>query len=120
MFVYHNVEPDRREINDCVIRAMQLGLDIPYFDIVDLLYKNGVNNCCDTLNIECYEKLLDDYFGLLHYFVSNKTVAEIVDEHNNHILIIRIDGHLTVGMFGNIHDIWDCSDEEVTDFWVVY
>lgn len=52
-------------------------------------------------------------------YVEKKTLKEIADKFCNEILLLRIDGHLTTSVKGTIYDIWDCSNEIVTDFWVI-
>lgn len=37
----------------------------------------------------------------------------------DNIVIMRVDGHLTVAMYSQILDIWDCSDELVDVYWLI-
>ena len=119
MFKYHNENPQGYHIPDCVIRAITLALNIPYNEVVSLLLKNGKYYSCDCLNKVCYEKLLDYDFGLPHYFGNKKKAKDIAQEFSNDILILRMEGHLSCSIYGVIHDIWNCSYEEITDFWIV-
>ena len=120
MFKYHNENPNGYEVPDCVIRAIKLACNIPsYYDVVDLLKRNGDEFNCDELCVCCYEKLLDYDFKLPHLTSSNKTVEEVAKDFPYNTLLIRMDGHITVSINSVIHDIWDCSYEFVTDFWIV-
>ena len=119
MYKYYNNNPDNEKLSDCVIRAMTLALDIDYYDIVSLLYENGEKYKCHPLSVDCYGKLLDEYFGLKHYTGYGKTIGEISKEFKDNILLVRTNGHLTTSMYGNICDIWDCSDKIATDFWII-
>ena len=40
-YIYHNVSPNGQRRNDCVVRALSLGLDLDYFDVEDLLLEIG-------------------------------------------------------------------------------
>lgn len=120
MFVYYNANPNHQHIGDCVIRAMSLALDLDYYEVIGLLYFNSDFFNCDMLVRECYEKVLEDQFGLDKVKVkTHKTVEEIAEEFSDNILLIRIKGHLTCSMYGRIYDIWDCSNEQVDCFWII-
>lgn len=119
MFKYHNENPQNYHIPDCVIRAITLAMNIPYYEVVMLLQDNGNYYSCDCLNKMCYEKLLDYDFGLKHYIGNGKMAEDVANDFPNNILILRMDGHLSTSVYGVIHDIWDCSNEEITDFWIV-
>lgn len=118
-FKYHNINPNGYHIPDCVPRAISTAMNIDYYGVLSMLHKNGKYYSCDELCVCCYEKLLDHDFNLPHFKSKNKTVQEIANDFINNILIIRIDGHLTCAMYGNIYDIWNCSDKIATDFWIV-
>lgn len=119
MFKYFNVNPDGEHTGDCVIRAIALALDLDYYEVIHLLDKISNYFNCDILVKDCYKKLLNEEFKLPMIKVNNKTVEEVVNDFRNNILILRIDGHLTCAKYGNIYDIWDCSQELVDVFWVI-
>jgi hypothetical protein len=118
-YKYFNRNPNGYKIPDCVIRAISTALNINYYDVVKLLHQNAIQYRCDDLCVCCYEKLLDIDLELPHYYGNNRTVKEIADKFCNEILLLRIEGHLTTSVKGTIYDIWDCSNEIVTDFWVI-
>ena len=74
---------------------------------------------CEELNVRCYEKLLDFDLDLPHYVGNGSTAYEVAEDFKDNILILRMEGHLSCSLFGDIWDIWDCSEEIVTDFWIV-
>lgn len=113
------IRSENYHIPDCVVRAIKTATKIPYYDVVKLLHNNGKIFRCDDLSVRCYEYLLDYDLGLPHYKGNNKTVEEIANDFPNNTLLIRIKGHLTTSLNGVILDIWDCSYEKVTDFWIV-
>lgn len=116
---YFNTNPNGYHIPDCVIRAISLAMSIPYDEVVELLSINGEQYKCDCLNKICYEKLLDYDFSLKHLLGNGRTAEEVANDFPNDILLLRMEGHLSCSIFGVIHDIWDCSQEIVTDFWIV-
>lgn len=118
-YKYHNENPNGYHIPDCVIRAIKLALNIPYYKVVELLALNGKVFKCDCLNKMCYEKLLDYDFNLPHYKGNGNTANEVANDFKDKTLLLRMQGHLSCSINGIIHDIWDCSDEIITDFWII-
>lgn len=120
MFKYHNENPNGYHIPDCVIRAITTAIpELSYYDVICKLKINANMFNCDELNVRCYEKLLDIDFDLPHYIGNGKTASEVALDFRNDIVILRMEGHLSVSVYGIIHDIWDCSNEVITDFWLV-
>lgn len=118
-YIYHNVSPNGQRRNDCVVRALSLGLDLDYFDVEDLLIEIGDYYECEELCVCCYKYLLENIIGLKPYNGNNRTVDEIVEENPDCILIIRVEGHLTCAIRGAIYDIFDCGDMIVDRYWIV-
>ena len=120
MYKYYNENPNGYHIPDCVIRAITTAMpDLSYYDVIVKLKMNGDLFKCDELNVRCYEKLLDIDFDLPHYLGNGKTAEEVAEDFPDDILLLRMNGHLSVSLFGVIHDIWNCSSKEITDFWIV-
>lgn len=119
MFKYHNENPNGYHIPDCVIRAITTATNLSYYDVISKLKVNADMFQCDELNVRCYEKLLDYDFNLPHYISTNKKAKEVAYDFRNDIVILRMKGHLSVSIYGVIHDIWNCSEELITDFWIV-
>lgn len=119
MFKYYNANPQNYHIPDCVIRAISTALGLDYFEVVEMLHLNGELFQCDDLSVRCYEKLLDYDFGLPHFVGNGNSAEKIARDFGNDIVILRMDGHLSVSIYGVIYDIFDCSEEIITDFWLV-
>lgn len=107
------------KIPDCVTRAITTATGLSYYDVANMLHYNGKIFQCDELSVVCYEHLLDYDLDFIHYKGYGKSVEEIANDFKNHILLIRINGHLTVSMYGTIYDLFDCTKEIATDFWIV-
>jgi hypothetical protein len=119
MYKYYNAEPDGESLSDCVIRAICTALDLPYYDVVDMLSNNGSFRDCDAICVDCYGKLLTHNLRLPHYIGDNAPVQQIADDFSDSVVLIRIQGHLTCSIYGKIYDTWDCTNKPCTDFWVV-
>lgn len=119
-FRYYNSNPEGKRLEDCVCRAISTALNMDYYEVAGLLFLNGAFYDCDELCIYCYENLLDNFFGLEHYNVDYSiTFNELAESLPNEIILIRGNGHLSCALYGEIRDIWDCSDMLVTDYWVI-
>lgn len=120
MWRYYNRNPDKREEEDCVCRAISTALGITYRAAEGLLDLSADAERCEPLCVCCYHHLLEDGFGLeVKYCNFKRTVAEVAKRHKNQKVIIRVEGHLTCAIFGDVLDIWDCTDELVDCYWVV-
>lgn len=118
MFKFYNCNPLRKKLPDCVCRAMSLAFRTNYYVMEDILHENGLCYDCDEINIDCYNKLLED-MGLTSISCNGKTVDDICKEYPEDIVLVRLEGHMTCCVNGNCYDIWDCTKEEVDRYWVI-
>lgn len=118
-YIYYNASPNGQRRNDCVVRALSLALDLDYFDVEDLLVEIGDYYDCEELCVECYSYLLNAIIGLKTYDGMGKTVGETAREHPNSVLLIRVEGHLTVSINSAIYDTFDCTNEICDRYWIV-
>ena len=119
MFKYYNSNPNGYHIPDCVVRAISTATGLSYYDVVSMLKINSSIFKCDELCVRCYEKLLDYDLELPHYMGGGRKAMELAEDFPYDTIIIRMEGHLSLAICGCIYDIWDCSHEIVTDFWIV-
>lgn len=118
-FVYYNVNPKGIREEDCVTRAITLATGLDYEDIADKLYLTAELLDCQKLCMYCYRRLIEDVFKFKEVDGGGMTVEEFADLHPYGIYLIRIEGHITVSVYGEIWDIWDCRDELVDTVWEV-
>lgn len=118
-YKYYNRNPNGYHLPDCVIRAISTAMDMDYDEVVELLMENGKLYGCDMLNICCYDRLLTYNFNLPNYYGDGRTAAELAEDYPNNILLLRMPQHLSCSIHGVIHDIWDCSNQIVTHYWIV-
>lgn len=119
-YKYYNHNPNNVKIKDCVCRAISTATGLHYEAIDNLLEIVSNQYNCDKLCVCCYHKLLEN---VLCYDRINcdfeKTVEEVAIENPRYKIIIRINAHLTTSIYGNILDIWDCSEELVDCYWII-
>lgn len=117
MFIYYNVNPEGKKVSDCVIRAISLASGLPYRIIEDKLYYSSKLLECDMFCLNCYSFLLDDYFKYPRINARGMTVREFSQIYKKGVYLVRMKGHISVIWDSNIIDIWDCSNEIITDCW---
>lgn len=118
-YKFYNANPLKKIEQDCVTRAISRAVKLPYNVIKYKLHLIAELYECEKLCVCCYYHLLEKVFGLVTKNANKKTVKEIAEDYKNNIIIIRIDGHLTMAEYGVIYDIWDCRDEVADVFWIV-
>jgi hypothetical protein len=118
-FKFYNANPLGKIESDCVCRAISRAVKMPYKVVEEKLNAIGVLFECESLCVCCYHHLLENVFGLQKQFANGRTVKEIAKQFNNNIVIIRIQGHLTMSEFGVVYDLWDCTDEVADVFWLI-
>lgn len=120
MWRYYNRNPEKKEEEDCVCRAISTALGITYRAAEGLIAMAADAEECEPLCVCCYHHLLEDGFGLKpRYSRYRHTVEDIAKMYKDRKVIVRVDGHLTCAIFGEILDIWDCSEELVDCYWLV-
>lgn len=118
-YKYYNRNPEHKEKEDCVCRAISTATGLKYYAVNRLLEMTAYNYSCDMLCKSCYHNLLDGVLGYKCIKCKNTTVGELSDEYFDKKIIIRINSHLTCSIYGVVLDIWDCSDEKVDCFWII-
>lgn len=118
MFKLYNRNPRNEKLPDCVCRAISLATDCDYDVVMRLLYENGIDYGCETLCVDCYSKMLND-IGYECKDAAGKTIKQIADENQSETILVRIDGHLTCCINGDCYDLWDCSGEKATCYWLI-
>lgn len=119
-YQYYNRNPEGKEIEDCVCRAISTATGLKYAAVENLLQLSADSYRCEKLCICCYPYLLENILCYPVYFCeSGETVGEIAQKYSDSKVIIRISGHLSTALYGTILDIWNCSNKEVDCYWLV-
>ena len=118
-YKFYNANPLKKIEQDCVCRAISRATRLSYKNIEHKLKLIGELCDCDELCVCCYNHLLENVFGLKSKKANGKLVRDVVNDYNENILLLRLEGHLTMAEFGVVYDLWDCRDEKVDIFWIV-
>lgn len=103
-----------------MVRAISVGANLPYRKVERLLKLNAQKHHCEERTCDCYSYLLEDYFGYKRHECDYQyTVQEIADMYPNNVVLMRLDGHLTVSIKKIVTDIFDCTNELVDVYWFV-
>ena len=120
-WTYHNQNPTKREVNDCVVRAISLAegnsWDSTYNKLSEIARMNG------TLldDVSFVEPYLDSKYDKVCHLCKNckKTVNDICDEYTNGIYLITMKGHITCIIDGVLYDTWDCGNKLIWCVWKI-
>lgn len=115
-----NLQPLGKLEEDCVTRAISLATGQDYKTIQEQLFLISELFECEKLCVCCYKHLLDYVYNFERIEATQgMTIEEFLEEFNTGIFIIRVDGHLTCAIDGNIIDTWDCTNKIVDIAWFV-
>ena len=117
MYTYHNVNPQGERINDCVTRAIKLASGLEYSTIRRKLFHTARLLDCEKLCWTCYMFFIQEVLGYQVVNCDHMTVRDFAKKHPQGTYLIRIQGHLTCLIDGQVHDIWDCTNEGCTIAW---
>lgn len=139
-YVYWNQNPKKVITTDCVIRALSLGLDLPYEQVVMELAEQQCKYGFDDGDpkaiarylkskgwIKCKQPRNDDNTRMTGREFCMKLVHPIYcEELTNLPRFCRIDSvianvgshHIVAIKNGKIHDTWNCSENCVGNVWV--
>lgn len=109
-FKYLNVNPLDMKESDCVVRAISSASGYSYAEIQDKLYYISKIFDCDELCVSCYKHLLENVFKYDREYCRGMTTREFCEEHPYGTYLVRIQGHLTTIIDGDVNDTWDCGD----------
>lgn len=119
MYKYYNGNPLGEIENDCVCKSISRAMSMDYYNVEEKLYLIAQLFECDELCVCCYKHLLENVFGLVPKMANGATVSDISRAYRDDVVLIRIDGHLTVSEYGVVYDLWDCTHEIADVYWIV-
>lgn len=109
-FKFVNVNPSGAKTDDCVTRAITLASGLDYFDIQEKLVLTSKLFGCDRLARCCYQNLLEYVLKYTPIECQGLTVNEFCELHPYGTYLVRIQGHLTTVIDGDVNDTWYCGD----------
>ena len=121
-FTYYNANPKNKETGDCVIRALSLVCNVPYYDVLNELVKSQIKSGYMINDSHNWSKFLKDrgFVKLPAPRTSEKNrFYEGYKVNDNSTLFVKIGSHHVVGIKNfKIHDIWDSTDDCVGQVWL--
>lgn len=115
---YYNNNPYGYEENDCVTRAITLSTGEDYLEVAHKLDLVAELLDCEKLCVCCYQFLISQVYGFPEIkFDKGITVGEFAEKHPQGIFLVRMQGHITSLVDGEIWDLWNCSDKLPTNIW---
>lgn len=106
MFKYLNRNPYGANIDDCVIRAISLALDIDYMQVFDDLCKIADELDSEVDRSDVFIKYLKSKNWEYYEPKLDMTVKKLTDLSNDPALIV-VNGHMTFVKDGNTYDTWN-------------
>lgn len=121
MFIYYNGNPMRRNVGDCVVRAISkatgdswektyLGLCLKGYEMGDMPSANSVWGAYLTDN------------GFKRGIIPNKcpdcyTVADFCEDNPHGSFVLALSSHAVAVINGDVFDTWDSTEEIPIYFW---
>lgn len=124
LYKYYNPNPSKKEVGDCVERALCVVTDRDWLSVYDELCAVGRQVFAPPGHKTCYEKFLKDN-GFTYVGVSNRkgtkrpTVAGFTKEHKtgSHLLVVA--NHLVGVKDGCYYDTWDSGEKCLYGYWSI-
>lgn len=121
MWVKTNLNPEKKEVGDCVIRALAIALDMTWTEVYDDLY---------LLGREWHDMMSsNEVWGLYLYrhgfepFMLSKTcpqcltVKEFCKKYPRGTYVIGTGDHAVAVINGDYFDSWDSGNSVASYFW---
>ena len=119
MFIEKNVNPYGANIDDCVIRAISLTLNIPYYDVFDELCELADKLDYTVNSFGVFKVYLDNHGYECRVMEEKMTVKQFSQKFYKGKYLLLVNGHMTTCICGNIYDTWNPSRYKVQFLWVV-
>ena len=124
MWIYANPNPAKKQVSDCVIRAIAVALNMPWLTVFDEL--NSVARM--DFNMPSDNHVWGHYLYIKGFrpFLLPKscpdcvTVREFARIFNNGIYIVGTGTHAVAIINGDYYDSWDSGNEIPSYFWKTY
>lgn len=121
MWVKANPNPLKKEVPDCVIRAISIALNRPWIVVYDDLCELGRKECNMPSADSVWGRYLFDLgfepFMLPSVCPRCTTIGEFTKMYPKGVYIIGTGSHAVAVIDGNYFDSWDSGQEVATFFW---
>ena len=121
MWIKANPNPCKKEAPDCVIRAICIALQRPWFTVYDELCRLGREECNMPSADAVWGKYLYQHGFEPFLLPQSCPVCVTIDAFTRHFpvgtYIIGTGGHAVCVADGNYYDSWDSGNETPSFFW---
>ena len=114
-------EPQKWHLGDCSVRSVCAATGLTWVEAYNKMSESALKvfepfNCSKGFE-QC---MLDFGFKKMSYpkGKTRETVKEFADNHKNEIAILVLSGHFVCCKNGNYHDVWDCGNKTVYNYYV--
>lgn len=121
MFIHRNPNPNGSYVGDCVIRALSIAMQKPWYDVyVDLCLQGLMMYDMPSSNRVWNEYLKTE--GYTRHVIPSDcpgcyTVRDFCGEHFKGTYILGTGTHVIAVINGNYFDTWDSGDESPIYYW---
>lgn len=110
---YLNLNPCRRSLGDCAVRAVGVALGVDWYEAYDLLSDEARRQC----DMPSSDDVIDDVLAR-HGFSEpipayGVTAGDFCRSHPRGVYVLALSGHVATTVDGNLYDLWDSSGERV-------
>ena len=121
-----NVNPKNKKTGDCVIRALSLGLNKDYWQVVDDLMQVYKKTGYIINEKQCFKKYLEKLGYEMQKMPrrENKTrytlyafIEELAKPDETYLVLVA--HHITCVKGKTLYDLWDCSCKYVGNYWII-
>lgn len=108
-FQYLNLNPKKRIVSDCTVRAFALAHNISWYRAYDILSSYARVQCIVIDDTTFIDDFLSENYNYICYKCIDKkiTVREVSEKYPIGTYLITMSGHITCMIDGTIYDTWD-------------
>lgn len=123
MYIKSNINPQNKQVGDCVIRAISTALNQDWErTYIELAIQGFMMSDMPSSDSVWNEYLKSK--GLTRYIVPDTcpncyTVRQFADEHPTGIYVVFVGQHVVAVIDGNYIDTWDSGDRVPIYYWEV-
>lgn len=123
MWIRANTNPERKNVGDCVVRAISIATNKPWLKVYDDICRTGREEY-DMPNSDAVWGLYLYRLGFEPFVLHNRcpqcvTIAEFCKIFPIGTYIIGTGSHAVAVIDGNYYDSWDSGDQIASYFWRV-
>ena len=121
MWRYYNSNPTKREVNDCVIRAISKAENKSWDEVYSELSTLAQEQRILLDDMRFVEPYLDSKYERICYKCDGcrMTVSEFIERNPQGTYLVTMQGHITCVKNGTLFDTWDCRDKLIWCSWEV-